>query len=88
MSPEQSRWRWRCQRCGAEQVEDRLLGMVADGTAVHRLTCESCGAVSHYDRKPGATAPLIQPTSRFRWLSGPETPSAGDGTADEEAQSG
>lgn len=73
-SPERPTWRWQCQTCGTGTVQDRLLGVVADGTAVHRLTCERCGAVSHYDRKPGTTAPMMQNTSNFLWIAGSETP--------------
>ncbi len=69
MSKNPANWRWRCQSCGTEKVEDRLLGVVADRTEVHRLTCEGCGMVGFYDRKPGTDAPIFHRTGNFLRIS-------------------
>lgn len=58
--------RWQCRACSGKHVEDRLLGVVGEGTEVHRLKCEDCGAVSHYDRKRGQAA--VRSAEKFLWI--------------------
>lgn len=60
---------WQCRACTTSSVQDRLLGVVADGTEVYRLTCEGCGAISHYDRKVGQKKPIMRPSETFLWIS-------------------
>lgn len=60
--------RWQCQACRSFRVTDRLLGVVAETTEVHRLTCEDCKAVSHYDR--AGNPPTASLAGRFRVVAG------------------
>ncbi len=41
--------RWRCRICGTGPVADLVLSGVGGVVELHRLTCERCGAVGHYD---------------------------------------
>ena len=62
--------RWQCQLCSSVRVTDIALGMIEGSTEVHRLICEGCGAVNHYDRKAGKPEPTRSLSGTFTRVPG------------------
>ncbi len=60
---------WQCGTCSGTRVTDKLLGVVGQRVAVHRLSCEACGATGHYDRKPGHKEHIMRSPEHFRWIA-------------------
>ena len=60
---------WQCRACSGQRVTDRLLGVVGQRLEIHRLVCEQCGAIGHYDRKPGQQQPMVRTGEDFLWNS-------------------
>lgn len=58
---------WQCRSCSGIEIRDRLLGVVGEQVEVHRLICETCGAVSHYDRT-GTSQPTKSLNNQFWWI--------------------
>ena len=57
---------WQCRACYGEQVKDRLLAVVGGNTEVHRLTCQICGHISHYDLRK-RREPTVSLDHAFWW---------------------
>ena len=59
---------WRCRQCSSIKVTDRLLAVVGQQMEVHRLSCESCRQVGHYDRN-GVGTPQANLNRTFEWIT-------------------
>lgn len=66
-TPQPSAPRWQCQVCKSCNVKDEQLSLVQQ-TEVHRLICQDCGVVRHYDRLVGQDAPEASLHKTFRRL--------------------
>lgn len=67
--------RWRCRVCGTGPVADLMLSEVGGVVELHRLTCERCGAIGHYDLdRTRAVQPNHTVNGRFWNGEAPKTP--------------
>lgn len=58
---------WHCRECLGSRAKDRTLGIVAEKLEIHRLICEDCGVVGHYDCE-GNGHPKESLHGRFKWV--------------------
>ena len=66
---------WQCRVCHSTVVRDEVLAELGGSLQIHRLTCEQCGAVGHYDDdRTHAEHPTTTVNERFWCREGPWHP--------------
>ncbi|MBI3319827.1 MAG: hypothetical protein HYZ89_04495 [Candidatus Omnitrophica bacterium] len=63
---------WQCQACSSTHVTDRVLATISNAFEIHRLICQRCGAVDHYDHRLAQQegGPVQTVNGRFRRVAG------------------
>ena len=59
---------WQCQTCSGRRATDRVLATISNLFEIHRLICQRCGTVDHYDRQLAYAEgdPMQTVNGRFR----------------------
>ena len=61
---------WQCTGCASPHVVDRILLLSGACLEVHRLSCQRCGAIGHYDRDlTKLMSPVRSVNGLFRWVA-------------------